>query len=367
VSSSGLPLSSRPPLAVALLLRALLLWALLVLPALASCSSPGVRWEDVDRGGTNSTERAVRGTGAGDGPRASAPRSPPSATEPAAGVLIDRALQDFVSTRVGARQHPKTSAVWTEAWDKVLHRIGRACEAAPRASDLGAFVRARVTLEVELDRDRARGLLLPDDIDRRVRAVLVSVDEGVGELRAANVPGTLAPSPRLQEGELVLRAPVAPMIVSSPFGVRADPFTGARRFHAGVDLDAPSGSTVYSAASGLVVFAGNQGGYGKQVVIDHGDGVRTHYSHLSVIVVDPGQTVEEGDPVARVGSTGRSTGPHLHFAVTNEEGDFLDPAALIDVPWSSIARQVKLGPAKNRRTFSVKNSGDTVEISSVNP
>lgn len=338
----------------------------LCLTAASGCASRAkVTWDDVERSGvragadvTMSSARARAATSPGGIDRA-------VDVGPAAGVLIDRALQEFVSTRVSARGHPKTSPLWGEAWARVLTRVADACETPPRASDLGAFVRARATLEVELERDRTRGLLLPDGLERRVRAVLSAVDEGVGELRAANVPGTLAPSPRLEEGELVLRAPLAPMIVSSPFGLRRDPFHGMRRFHAGVDLDAPSGTNVYAAASGLVVYAGSQGGHGKQIVVDHGDGVRTHYSHLSQILVDPGQTVEEGDAIAHVGSTGRSTGPHLHFAVTNEEGDFLDPVALLDVPWSSIAEQVKVGPAKSRRTFAVRKNGDTVEISSL--
>lgn len=338
------------------------------LPAGGCASAQRVTWDDVQAReapssflppGEPHSERA------GALSRTTAVRAPAIELGPSAGVIIDRALQEFVSLRVTARGHPKTSPLWGEGWHRVLSRIAGACEIAPRASDLGAYVRARATLEVELERDRSRGLLLPEGIDRRVRAVLAAVDEGVGELRAANVPGTLAPSPRLGEGELVLRAPLAPMIVSSPFGLRSDPFLGTRRFHSGVDLDAPLGTNVYAAASGLVVYAGSQGGHGKQVVVDHGDGVRTHYSHLSEILVDPGQTVEEGDAIAHVGSTGRSTGPHLHFAVTDEDGDFLDPVALLDVPWSSIAEQVKVGPSRSRRTFQVKKDGDSVEISSL--
>jgi murein DD-endopeptidase MepM/ murein hydrolase activator NlpD len=91
--------------------------------------------------------------------------------------------------------------------------------------------------------------------------------------------------------------------------------------------------------------------------------VRTHYSHLSSMLVSMGQTVEEGDLVAYVGSTGRSTGPHLHFAVTNVDGEFLDPVGVLDVPYSSIAQHVRVG-GHNRQTFTIKNAGpDTVEIS----
>lgn len=322
--------------------------------ALAACAPRQLTWDAIPDAysGVDAARRSAR-----------AADPPAEAALDRAGPRIDRALQVFVNARTEAKRQPKTTSAWSRAWTDALVEIQHACEIAPRASDLGGFVRARVTLEVELERDRARGVILPEDLDKMVALVLLSVDESVGELRAANAPGTMAPSPRLEPGELVLRSPIAPIIVSSPFGLRSDPFTGGRRFHAGVDLDAPEGTNVYASASGLIVYAGMQGGYGKQVVIDHGDGVRTHYSHLSTILVSPGQSVEEGDTLAYVGSTGRSTGPHLHFAVTNFDGEFLDPVGVLDVPYSSIAQQVRVG-GHNKQTFTIKNAGpDTVEIS----
>jgi murein DD-endopeptidase MepM/ murein hydrolase activator NlpD len=313
-----------------------LLVTLPLLPLALACAATRVMWSDVD------TVPAAMGNAVG-APANGRRIEPRGRGALSAGVRIDRALQRFVSARADTRSRSETSPVWSAAWTEALRSIAAASEIPPRASDLGAFVRARVTLEVELERDRTRGVILPGGLDKMVAAVLASVDDSVSELRIANAPGTLAPSPRLEPGELVLHAPTAPIIVSSPFGVRRDPFTGARRFHAGADLDAPEGSSVYAAASGLIVYAGHQGGYGKQVVVDHGDGVRTHYSHLSSILVSPGHMVEEGDAIAYVGSTGRSTGPHLHFAVTNADGEFLDPVAVLDVPYSSIAGQVKVG------------------------
>lgn len=324
----------------------------LVAALAGSCAAQRVTWADA--------EPSIESTTAPRRERALVADEDAAPVGPSAGLRIDRALRGFVSTRVEARQHPKTSRVWALAWDRVLEEVSDACQTPPRASDLGAFVRARVTLEVELEADRRRGLLLPEGIERRLQSALLAVDESVGELRAANAPGTMAPVPRL-DGELVLRSPVAPLILSSPFGVRSDPFTGQRRFHAGADFDAPEGSNVYAAASGLVVYAGTQGGYGKQVIVDHGDGVRTHYSHLAEIMVRPMQAVEEGDAVGAVGSTGRSTGPHLHFAVTNFEGEFLDPVALFDVPFATLAAQVKSG-GRSRHAFTVRKSGDTVEF-----
>lgn len=326
--------------------------ALLVAAVGASCAGDRVTWADAEPSRARATRATVR--------RSAPTAHKPSAAAPSAGLRIDRALRGFVSTRVESKQQPKTSRVWANAWDAVVEEVSEACETPPRASDLGAFVRARATLEIELDVDRRRGVLLPDDIGRRLTAALKAVDESVGELRSANAPGTMAPVPRL-DGVLVLRAPLSPLILSSPFGVRSDPFSGQRRFHAGADFEAPEGSNVYAAASGLVVYAGSQGGYGKQVIVDHGDGVRTHYSHMIEILVQPMQAVEEGEPVGAVGSTGRSTGPHLHFAVTNFDGEFLDPIGLLDVPFSVIAEHVKSG-GKSKQAFTAKKRGDTVEF-----
>jgi murein DD-endopeptidase MepM/ murein hydrolase activator NlpD len=97
--------------------------------------------------------------------------------------------------------------------------------------------------------------------------------------------------------------------------VRPDPFTGRYAFHPGIDFAGPWGSTVRATAPGTVVFAGNRGGYGNMVEIDHGFGIHTRYGHLSRISVRPGAKVEMGAAIGRVGSTGRSTGPHVHYEV----------------------------------------------------
>ena len=105
------------------------------------------------------------------------------------------------------------------------------------------------------------------------------------------------------------------LAVNSRYGVRYDPFTGAARMHTGVDLAAVFGSSVGASMSGAVSYAGPRGGYGNLVVIDHGNGVSTYYAHLSAVAVAAGQPVEAGELVGYVGSTGRSTGPHLHYEV----------------------------------------------------
>ena len=112
--------------------------------------------------------------------------------------------------------------------------------------------------------------------------------------------------------------------VTSSFGWRADPIAGNRRFHRGVDVAAAYGTEVEAAAPGRVEFAGTQRGYGKTIVVEHEDGVRTRYAHLSEIAVARGETVAAGAVVGRVGQSGRATGPHLHFEV-QRDGRTVDP------------------------------------------
>ena len=105
-------------------------------------------------------------------------------------------------------------------------------------------------------------------------------------------------------------------VVTSEFGYRRDPFTGERKGHSGMDLAVPTGTSVRAALPGTVtVSTYNQGGYGYYVMIDHGSGLSTLYGHNSQLLARVGQTVEAGDVIALSGSTGRSTGPHLHFEV----------------------------------------------------
>ncbi len=114
--------------------------------------------------------------------------------------------------------------------------------------------------------------------------------------------------------------------VSSAFGYRNDPFTGERSFHNGVDIAAKADSEVKAAASGVVTAAGARTGYGKYLEIRHGNGFVTRYGHNAKLLVKRGDVVDKGDSIALVGSTGRSTGPHVHFEVALN-GENVDPAA----------------------------------------
>ena len=115
--------------------------------------------------------------------------------------------------------------------------------------------------------------------------------------------------------------------ITSAFGWRADPFSRAARFHGGIDVRAAYGQEVTSAGAGRVVSSGDERGYGTTVVVEHADGIRTRYAHLSAALVRKGDTVATGQLLGRAGQSGRATAPHLHFEVT-VNGERVDPATL---------------------------------------
>jgi murein DD-endopeptidase MepM/ murein hydrolase activator NlpD len=117
--------------------------------------------------------------------------------------------------------------------------------------------------------------------------------------------------------------------MSSGFGPRSDPFTGHRAYHRGVDIASPMGSPIFAMADGVVTWAGPRAGYGNMVEINHGQGLSTRYGHASAVTVKVGDVVSRGDEIAKVGSTGRSTGPHVHFEVLRGEHQ-VDPIGYLE-------------------------------------
>jgi murein DD-endopeptidase MepM/ murein hydrolase activator NlpD len=125
--------------------------------------------------------------------------------------------------------------------------------------------------------------------------------------------------------------PASFQYISSGFGVRTDPIEGGAAFHPGLDFKGPKGAPIYAAAAGMVSFTGQRQGYGNCVEISHGHGLVTRYAHMSRIIAHPGQPVMAGTPIGLIGSTGRSTGPHLHFEVRVNDRP-VNPRPFLEAP-----------------------------------
>lgn len=129
---------------------------------------------------------------------------------------------------------------------------------------------------------------------------------------------------------LPTRLPVVANRLGSTFGNRSDPFTGRLAFHSGLDFSADSGTPIHAAGGGRISFSGNVSELGNVVEIDHGNGLLSRYAHCSRLIARQGELVAPGQLIAEVGSTGRSTGPHLHFEVLRD-GMFVDPMPYLNL------------------------------------
>lgn len=155
----------------------------------------------------------------------------------------------------------------------------------------------------------------------------IDAEAGGFEARVADLQESLLLRDRLRRVTITIpfERPVdGDVAITSRFGVRSDPFTRRPAFHSGIDFRARTGEPVYATAAGRVISAGRAGGYGKLVEIDHGNGLTTRFAHLSSIAVSEGDEVAAGLMLGRAGSTGRSTGPHLHYE-TRLDGRAVDP------------------------------------------
>jgi len=151
----------------------------------------------------------------------------------------------------------------------------------------------------------------------------------------------------LQDGAIAIPSekPVRTAAFTSGFGVRSDPFRHGAAMHPGIDLSGPYGTPIYATADGTVLRAGwNSGGYGNLVELDHGRGINTRYGHLSAILIRPGDRITRGQLIGRMGSTGRSTGNHLHYEV-RIDGRPVNPVPFMKATDYLVAMQTKANAA----------------------
>jgi murein DD-endopeptidase MepM/ murein hydrolase activator NlpD len=160
---------------------------------------------------------------------------------------------------------------------------------------------------------------------------------------------------QFQQGAMAIpsQRPIQQTNLTSGFGVRSDPFRGSAAMHAGVDMAGPIGTPIYATADGYVGRARWANGYGNLVELQHGRGLETRYGHLSAILVKPGQRIRRGDLIARMGSTGRSTGSHLHYEV-RIDGRAVNPIPflqtsdyIVEVARRSDGTQIAMGGPDN--------------------
>ncbi len=186
------------------------------------------------------------------------------------------------------------------------------------------LVRTKVAIETELDAD-TKAWSVSSDLQTRVRSRLAYLEHRIEQTRA-----NARAMPRGRDLEHLIW-PIDPVVVNSSFGPRMHPILGRVRFHYGVDLDGYEGQVIVAAGPGVVTWAGWMGGHGKHIEVMHPGGWVTRYSHLEHIMVHVGERLEAGDSIGFVGSTGRSTGPHLHFEVWHH-GKALDPLVVLGPP-----------------------------------
>jgi murein DD-endopeptidase MepM/ murein hydrolase activator NlpD len=159
----------------------------------------------------------------------------------------------------------------------------------------------------------------------RLQELSAEIDQKEAQLEAID---SLLSGRRSQPKSYLANMPVRSGYVTSTYGYRSDPFTGRTAFHGGIDFAGPEGTHVYAVAPGIVTWAGEKTGYGNMVEVSHGDGMSTRYAHASRVAVKVGDLVGKDQLVAYMGSTGRSTGPHLHYEVLRN-GAQVDPATYI--------------------------------------
>ncbi len=254
-------------------------------------------------------------------------RGPETLSDPPVSREINAALLRFAvdqrnARAMGAPGNPMEPEV-RAGWGSLLVAVDRFLAWPSSQTTALDVVRARVALGAELDMDRSFYASLPQGLDASVHARVLALAERLVAVRPFTHP--------VQPAEAALVWPVEPVIVTSLFGDRADPFSGEEQTHMGVDLKAEHGQLVVAAAEGVVIRAGRMGGHGLHVELKHPGGTVTGYSHLRLLLVHVGMHVPLRGPLGLAGNTGRSTGPHLHFELW-KAGEPVDPLSELPDP-----------------------------------
>lgn len=189
--------------------------------------------------------------------------------------------------------------------------------ASDKEAELSAKLAEKAKLTKQLEKDIENYKKVYEQARREEESLKASLSSSLSNSSSSKYTG----------GQFCWPAPSYTRI-SSPYGYRIHPIYNTKKFHSGVDLAAPGGSNILAATDGKVIMAGWNGGYGNCVVVDHGGGLSTLYAHASKLLVSKGQTVSKGQVIAKVGTTGNSTGNHLHFEVLIN-GKTTDPMAYI--------------------------------------
>jgi len=163
----------------------------------------------------------------------------------------------------------------------------------------------------------------------QIKMMFASLENNISDREAQlNVLQSMMSDDRLRDESIVAGRPILKGWLSSQYGMRTDPFHGKQQWHSGIDFAGREGSDIIAVAAGVVTWSGAQSGYGNMVEINHSDGYVTRYAHNKENVAKLGAIVKRGDVIAKMGSTGRSTGPHVHFEVY-KNGRTVDPSTYI--------------------------------------
>lgn len=208
-------------------------------------------------------------------------------------------------------------------WYRLLDGLDDFLAKAPEETSSFDVIRARIAAEAELEQDARTYTEFPPDLTEAVNTRITRLAVRMAEVRRLGV--------KTKREVVAFEWPIEPVTVTSLFGRRLHPISHAYRQHFGLDLAAYPGQVVFAAARGTVVRAGWNGAHGIQVELQHGNGFVTRYSHLTQVMVEPGATVDKGDAVGLAGTTGSTTGPHLHFEIW-KNGAACDPLEEMNSP-----------------------------------